>query len=194
MNKTNGCPAKVSTPRRNSIVRRQRLFDFLDRKKDFPCIWVYGPPGSGKTTLVADYLEAQSDAASIWYRIDQGDSDPASSFHYLGVASDAVVPGSRSNLPNYSSAFTRAPTTFIGRFFEKLFAGLPAPFSLVFENYQVVEAIPAFHSFVRIAIDSLPEGCTIYVISRMPPPADLSRLIANDRLAQVTWQQLRLTP
>ncbi|MFW2404010.1 MAG: BTAD domain-containing putative transcriptional regulator, partial [Gammaproteobacteria bacterium] len=41
---------------------------------------------------------------------------------------------------------------------------------------------------------SLPKGCTIYVISRTPPPACFSRLIANDRIALVTWQQLRLTP
>jgi len=167
--------------------------DYLDQIRNFSCIWICGPPGSGKTTLIADYLDTGSEASAIWYRVDEGDRDPASCFHYLGVAADAVVPGSAEELPSYSSAFTRAQSTFARRFFEKFFAVLPASFSLVFENYQTVEQIPEFHSLVKIAIDNLPEDCTIFVMSRKPPPADFSRLTANGRLAILNWKQLRLT-
>lgn len=129
----------------------------------------------------------------MWYRVDEGDRDPASCFHYLGVAADALAPGHAEKLPNYSSAFTHERATFAARFFEKLFAGLPTPFSLVFENYQVIDSIPEIHGLVKIAIDNLPVGCNVFVLSRKPPPADFSRLIANDRLTQLTWRQLRLT-
>jgi ATP/maltotriose-dependent transcriptional regulator MalT len=110
------CPAKVSRPRRPKVYRRQRLFDWLDRAKEYPCIWVYGPPGSGKTTLIADYLNEDLEAVSLWYRVDEADRDRASCFHYLGVAADAVVPGIVMTLPTFSSAFVEAllPRTFRG--------------------------------------------------------------------------------
>jgi LuxR family maltose regulon positive regulatory protein len=71
--------AKLTPPRLHGAVPRERLFRVLDAKREFPVVWVTGPPGSGKTTLVTSYLEAIS-APSIWYLLDGGDSDPATFF------------------------------------------------------------------------------------------------------------------
>src|SRR5512139_3187543 len=68
-----GAPiAKISTPRLFGVVARERLFVRLDENRGRPLIWIEGPPGAGKTALVASYLEARGITA-LWYQVDQGD-------------------------------------------------------------------------------------------------------------------------
>jgi ATP/maltotriose-dependent transcriptional regulator MalT len=47
---------------------------------------VWTPPGAGKTTLVASWLDAR-DIKGIWYQVDSGDALIfATFFYYLGEA------------------------------------------------------------------------------------------------------------
>jgi len=54
----------------------------LDKGRENSVVWVTGPPGAGKTPLVAQYIETFA-KDSIWYQLDQGDTDVATCFHYL---------------------------------------------------------------------------------------------------------------
>ena len=51
--------AKLSAPRLHAAVRRERLFTRLDALRALPASWVCGPPGAGKTTLAASWIEAR---------------------------------------------------------------------------------------------------------------------------------------
>jgi len=44
-----------------------------------------GPAGYGKTIALIDYLQKTS-APHVWYRIDEGDQDIASFFHYMKLS------------------------------------------------------------------------------------------------------------
>jgi len=58
--------AKISAPRLYGVVPRGRLFESLDRGVNGRAVWIAGPPGAGKTSLVASYAEeARRDV--IWY-------------------------------------------------------------------------------------------------------------------------------
>jgi len=77
--------AKLTRPRLDGVVVRDRLFKVLDQSRDHPATWISGPPGAGKTMLVASYLETRNISA-IWYQFDAADADPASLFYYLTEA------------------------------------------------------------------------------------------------------------
>ena len=78
--------AKLTRPRLHKAVARERLFAVLDEAREHkPAICVVGPPGAGKTTVVASWLDAR-DIKGIWYQVDPGDADLATFFYYLGLA------------------------------------------------------------------------------------------------------------
>ncbi len=75
--------AKISRPQLADIYVRRRLIDELKPLKGCRTYFVSAPAGSGKTTLVASYLD-ETNLAGIWYSLNSGDTtEPAAFFHNL---------------------------------------------------------------------------------------------------------------
>jgi len=77
--------AKTTQPTVGSVIAREALFALLDEPSGRSVVWISAPPGSGKTTLAASYVEARR-LSSLWYQVDADDAYPASFFHYLNHA------------------------------------------------------------------------------------------------------------
>lgn len=185
--------AKLSRPRLFGAVARERLFARLDEARELhPGICVVGPPGAGKTTLVASWLEARR-RGGIWYQIDAGDSDPATFFHYLGLAVQPYARRGQRPLPALTPEYLPDVSGFSRRFFRELFSRLPSKSVLVLDNYQEVEADNALHPLIAEAVDEVPHGSHLIVVSRADPPACYARLKANRSVTTLEWDDLRLT-
>ena len=74
--------AKLTRPKLYDALARPRLFSLLDEAAKRPIVWLCAPPGAGKSTLVASWLDAR-DLKHIWYQVDVGDSDSATFVHYM---------------------------------------------------------------------------------------------------------------
>ena len=183
--------AKTTRPSLDGVLPRARLFARLDRGQRRPVIWVNGPPGSGKTTLVASHIEDRH-LASLWYQLDRGDSDAARFFYYLGAALDAES-HSEQQLPLYTDEYHSDLAAFASRYFQELYQRFSDDFVLVFDGFQEIAPQSSLHEVIRTAVETMPaHGCAI-IISRNDPPVSMIRFRANRSMDVIGWDDLRLT-
>ncbi|HMA66584.1 MAG TPA: hypothetical protein VKO20_02085, partial [Desulfosalsimonadaceae bacterium] len=184
--------AKITMPRLQKVLHRQRLFRLLDKSRSYPGIWVSGPGGSGKTTLIASYIE-QHHLPCLWYQIDERDADIATFFYYLGVAGKKLAP-EKKDLPHLNPEYAPGIAAFTRRFFEDLFDRMEKPGVFVLDNYQ--DALPdcLLHEVLSSALKVVPEDLNIIVSSRSEPPPVLARARAGGLLHEIGWPELRLHP
>jgi len=186
-------PAKVTRPLLARYHSRLRVFDLMDRCWEYPVIWVTGPAGSGKTTLVASYLKERR-IRSVWYQVDESDADPATFFYYMRHAAKIIAPRRRACLPLLKPEYQMVLPHFSLRYFEQLFERMPEHSVIVLDNYQDVPDPSSFHSVIRQGLSTVPRGLHMVIISRNEPPSEMARLEANRQMATIGWNDLRLSP
>lgn len=192
--------AKITRPNMQHITQRQRLFSILDKKAVRPVIWIAAPAGSGKTTLVSSYIESRK-LPCIWYQINAGDSDLATFFYYMSKAIRKSDTCKKKPMPLLNNEYLSGISVFTRRYFEELFDRLNSLRSsnrlnrsaIVFDNYQEVSEDSRFNEMFANALDVVPEGVRVIIISRKEPPQQFARLQANSKKSIVGWEEIKFT-
>jgi DNA-binding SARP family transcriptional activator len=202
--------SKITRPILTEVFSRKRLFGLLDHMRKRQVIWVSGPAGSGKTTLICSYIDTHK-LPCLWYQVDEGDTYPATFFYFLGQAAKRASPRFRKPLPLLTPEYLQDIPTFTYRYFEELYSRLipPSPsfnppshplakwgkggFVLVFDNYQEVPSESPLHNVILNGMSRIPAWINVILISRTEPPPDFIRLRANHQMEVVGWDELRLT-
>lgn len=164
----------------------------MDDAATRPIVWVCGAPGSGKTTLAASYLEARR-LPHLWYQCDAGDADPATLLHYLRTAAQQVAGAAAGGLPRFTSEPHQDLARFARGFFRDLFAALPRPCAIAFDNFHELESsADALAAFAQ-GLEEVPEQVTVIAVSRAEPPPQFARLVVSGRIARLDETELRCT-
>jgi ATP/maltotriose-dependent transcriptional regulator MalT/DNA-binding SARP family transcriptional activator len=183
--------AKLVMPVSAHVLSRSRLFEQMDQACHHPLVWIGAAAGAGKSTLAASYVQACGRPA-LWYRLDEGDKDPATLFWYLDKALKQHLPKKKIELPKLDASMPVELTAFARRFFRALFSALKADSLLVFDDFQQADD-ELFHQIMRIACEELPPGCNIIVTSRQGLPRQFALLQSRQQVMQLTWDDLRFT-
>ncbi|WP_022667727.1 winged helix-turn-helix domain-containing protein [Desulfospira joergensenii] len=164
----------------------------LESALDSPVVWVAGPAGSGKTTLVSDFVRSRK-RPCIWYQVDERDVDPGTFFHYMGLAVKKAFPENKKHVPDFSPESLSGLMGFTITFFEKIFDTLKKGSLLVLDNYQMMQADAHLHRLMKRALSIIPRGMNIIIISRKSPPKELVGFLADNTMAVLLWEDLKLT-
>ena len=185
--------AKTTRPVIGSAVRREALFARMDGTTGRSVVWISGPPGAGKSTLAASYIEARN-LACIWYQLDPDDADVATFFHYLGHAARRLEEGRSRELPAFTPQYSGDVAAFARNYFRQLFMHTKTPAVLVLDNLHEVPANSPLHAALEAGLSQVPGHCCVMIVSRAEPPAALARMRLAGGLIHLGWEDLRIGP
>ncbi len=187
-------------PPRPNLVPRPRLFQRLDEglHAGRRLTLVSAPAGSGKTTLVSEWISRVS-LPVAWLSLDEGDNDPARFLAYCiaalrtieteaGIKGSSVGATARAML---QSPQLPPPESLLTALINDI-ADLPVSLMLVLDDYHVITAQP-IHQAIAFLLDHLPQNMHLVIITRTFPPLPLSRLRGRGQMSEIRADDLRFT-
>jgi LuxR family maltose regulon positive regulatory protein len=184
---------KLVVPAAPRLVFRAGLINALSENVSRPLTLVYGPAGSGKTMLVAQWTASVSGERPVaWLWLEADDNDPARFWMYVIEALRSVVPG----IGEAALAMLRAPGINLVK--EALpalineLADASEQFVLVLDDYHAIED-ERIHEGMASLIEHSPTTLRIVMTSRVEPPLRVGTLRARGKLGEVDARELRFS-
>ena len=182
---------KLYVPRpRRGLVRRARLDERLSRASRPRLTLVSAPPGFGKTTMLAAWLDADAAGRPVaWVSLEESERDPVAFWTYVVTALDRAAPGvGASALP-----LLQAPNPPIGTVLATVLnelAALPSGLDLVLDDYHLADG-PSIAADMAYLLEHLPPQVGVVISTRADPALPLARLRAGGELVEVRAADLR---
>ena len=180
--------AKLSAPRSGApLVSRAHLVDAA-RSSGRRVVGITAPPGYGKTTLLAEWVE-RDPRRVVWVTLDRFDDDPLTLLSVLAAALARQGLGP----PDLDGGMTGPHTSLLGRAAPRLASALRAathPFVLVLDDLHELRS-PACHDALGVVIAGIPPGSQLVAASRDAQP-HLARLRATDEAVELGALDLAL--
>ncbi len=178
-----------------ALVSRPALTERLRRGSRGKLTLVSAPPGSGKTTLIAEWIADLGVDETVvgWVSLDAGDNDPSLFWAYLVEAvrrACSQIGVGALDLPG--SAHPARVESLLVTLINRLSA-LDRDLLLVLDDYHVIDAAP-IHEAMVFLLEHLPPRVHIVLASRSEPPLPLARLRARGELTELRAADLRFTP
>lgn len=187
--------AKVQRPPLPAgILRRERLLDWLDTKVHSRVVLVTAEAGYGKTTTLADWSR-RTRVRTLWYRLDEDDSNWVSFLNYLVAAGREVDAGFAPNTGALLREMGTGGATrdaIVDTFLRELpMLVTAAPLAMVFDDMHLVDGSSDVRLFFRDLLARVPERLTVIVLSRRTPNLSLARLRGRGEVSELRTDDLR---
>ena len=189
---------KLRPPRLPALcISRGRLLARMEESREVRLTCVLAPAGSGKTTLVRQWIEAQGqDTQAAWLSLDPEDDDPIRFWHYALSACEYFEgkPGQQALtlLSTNQSLFPLLVLKQVLTAFLNDAAGLPSRLLLVLDDYHVITS-SQIHESLAYLVDHLPPNLHLLILSRSEPVLPLARWRARGDLEEIGAADLRFS-
>jgi LuxR family maltose regulon positive regulatory protein len=182
-------------------LRRPRLVERLQAAARRRLTLISAPAGYGKTTLLAEWLEAtraggpagQPPAAQVaWLTLDAADNDPELFLGYLAAAFAQLHPEGRTRLAAAVSRRPAPPNEQVLADMLNDLAEAPGEAVIVLDDYHLITTA-AFHRNLAFVVEHLPPRVHLVIATRADPPLPLARLRARGQLGELRAADLGFT-
>ena len=172
------------------MVDRKNLLDRLSRGRDARLFVISGVAGSGKTSLVCQWI-LRDRLPVVWYSLDQMDNDLTVFFRYLvsGFASAdyRLVPASADILEGKRVAHP----DLMARLIERL-VDVPEDLYLVLDDYHFV-SLGEIHDALAYFLDHVPARIHVVITSRAGIPFFLAHFKVRNQVVEISASDIRFT-
>ena len=183
--------AKVRPPvQPEHYVRRPRLLELLDDAVRAAVTLVVGPPGAGKTVLLAGWA-AESSGPTAWLSLDEVDADGTELWAGLLAALEALVP---DRVFDARTALQRQGglTDVVSQLLNDLDLDAPSAVLVIDDVHLLDENPPLVQSLSRF-VQHLPAWLHVVLLSRRSPSLPIDRMRARGMLSEVHFAELRFS-
>jgi LuxR family transcriptional regulator, maltose regulon positive regulatory protein len=175
---------------RPGTVRRSSLIERLARGDACPIALVVAPPGYGKTTLLSQWAERNSQAFA-WVSVEEPDNDPKVLLTYVAEALDAVEPIDGRVFDALASPASSVPGSVVPRL-GSAFSSMTSPVVLVIDDVHVLRNQEC-RAALSVLADHVPGGSRLALAGRAQPPLQIARLRAEGKIIEIGPRDLSLT-
>ncbi|MCA9792284.1 MAG: AAA family ATPase, partial [Candidatus Eremiobacteraeota bacterium] len=176
----------------SQLLSRRRLLSKLDRICMVRLALVHGAAGSGKSSLLYDWVR-QQDAKVGWYSLGEEDRDPHLFFPYFVRCLTQSYPGSLTRSANLlesdtplEALFDELATSFVNELlhFRKRVV-------IVLDDYHLVGDVSLIHRWIDFLVKKGPPNLTVVLVTRELPNLPLAFLRAKGMLVEIRQDDLR---
>ena len=189
----------VPTPAEQTLPR-PRLQALLDRGLDRPLTLVSAPPGYGKTTLLAQWVETRArkdvglEVLFAWYRLSEADNSPLTLVEGLVTSLARQHPGLGDALQEiYDLAGLQGdPRRAVSLLVNALTGLSTEPFAIILDDVGLLTAADSV-KVLSFLVKHLPQNGHLYLLTRVDPQLPLARLRIRGRLVEIRVPELRFS-
>ncbi|MBD0372059.1 MAG: tetratricopeptide repeat protein [Pyrinomonadaceae bacterium] len=179
-----------------SLLSRPRLTERLERNLQHPVTLVTANAGSGKTTLVADFVRGGA-RQYVWYQLDHTDADPAVFLGYVTNGIKQTVSGFGDVMLSYlqqaADELAQQPERAVDVLLNEVLEKIEQQLIIVLDDYHHLGTDTAVHRVVDRLIQYMPDVMHLIIITRDMPPLSIARLRSHNSLAVIDRSELLFT-
>ncbi len=181
------------------FVRRPRLTRLLDQGRYLPLTLISAPAGSGKTSLLSDWLAA-CPCPSAWLSLDETDGDLSLFLSYFIAALRTICPGACPQTLAILHAPELPPVAVLAGLLSNEIESLhdhPAlaaqkGFVLALDDYHLLSG-QAVNGLLAELLRHPPRAMHLALATRSDPALPLTSLRARSQVVEIRRQDLRFT-
>jgi len=176
---------------RSKMLFRTDLIKQLKASKGYPFVFLSGPAGSGKTSLVCQWLQKEEFRVA-WYSLDQEDNEPDSFYRYLLSAFvEADAPLDETLGPMLCNQQQLTGDLVVPLLIESL-TGADRTIHLILDDFHHVKNEEIINTIARL-IQYMPAHLQLVVLSRYRLPAAMDVVAFKKERLEITASDLKFT-